>query len=41
MSERRSYPSDLFDTRWELIEPVLAAWRFERRGHALDFGRPV
>lgn len=25
---------------WELIEPVLSAWRFERRGSALDFGRP-
>jgi transposase len=23
-----------------LIEPVLSAWRFERRGRALDFGRP-
>ena len=40
MPERRPYPSDLSDARWELIEPVLAAWRFERRGRALDFGRP-
>ncbi|MFH9298311.1 IS5 family transposase [Streptomyces sp. NPDC017520] len=40
MTERRAYPSDLSDARWELIEPVLAAWRFERRGRALDFGRP-
>ena len=40
MTERRAYPSDLTDARWELIEPVLAAWRFERRGRALDFGRP-
>lgn len=40
MSERRPYPSDLSDARWELIEPVLTAWRFERRGRALDFGRP-
>ncbi|MFE5406877.1 IS5 family transposase [Streptomyces sp. NPDC056580] len=40
MVERRAYPSDLTDARWELIEPVLAAWRFERRGRALDFGRP-
>ncbi|MDX2939542.1 IS5 family transposase [Streptomyces ipomoeae] len=40
MRERRPYPSDLSDARWELIEPVLAAWRFERRGRALDFGRP-
>ncbi|MCX4733617.1 transposase [Streptomyces sp. NBC_01363] len=28
------------DARWELIQPVLSAWRFERRGRALDFGRP-
>jgi transposase len=40
MSERRPYPSDLSDARWELIQPVLAAWRFERRVRALDFGRP-
>jgi transposase len=40
MTDRRAYPSDLSDARWELIEPVLAAWRFERRGRALDFGRP-
>lgn len=40
MAKRRAYPSDLSDARWELIEPVLAAWPFERRGRALDFGRP-
>ncbi|MGW4985469.1 IS5 family transposase [Streptomyces mirabilis] len=40
MAKRRPYPGDLSDARWELIEPVLAAWRFERRGRALDFGRP-
>ncbi|MBT2381737.1 IS5 family transposase [Streptomyces sp. ISL-111] len=40
MTKRRPYPSDLSDARWELIEPVLTAWRFERRGRALDFGRP-
>ncbi|MET9462176.1 IS5 family transposase [Streptomyces canus] len=40
MADRRAYPSDLSDARWELIEPVLSAWRFERRGRALDFGRP-
>ncbi|MEU2856808.1 transposase [Streptomyces syringium] len=40
MAKRRPYPSDLSDARWELVEPVLAAWRFERRGRALDFGRP-
>ncbi|MEV5012738.1 IS5 family transposase [Streptomyces sp. NPDC055692] len=28
------------DARWELIEPVLAAWRAERRRYALDIGRP-
>lgn len=27
---RGAYPSDLPDARWELIEPALAAWRFER-----------
>lgn len=40
MTERRPYPSDLSDARWELIEPVLAAWRFVRRSRALDIGRP-
>lgn len=40
MAERGCYPSDLSDARWELIEPVLAAWRAERRRHALDIGRP-
>lgn len=40
MPTRRPYPSDLSDARRELIEPVLSAWRFERRGRALDFGRP-
>ena len=39
-AQRRPYPSDLSDARWELVEPVLSAWRFERRGRALDFGRP-
>lgn len=39
MQQRRPYPSDVSDARWELIEPVLSAWRFERRGRALDFGR--
>jgi transposase len=41
MSDRRPYPSDLSDARWELIEPVLAAWRYERHGRALAFGRPA
>ncbi len=40
MADRRAYPSDLPDARWALIEPVLSAWRSERRGRALDFGRP-
>ncbi|WP_371779034.1 IS5 family transposase [Streptosporangium subroseum] len=40
MTEHRRYPSDLSDARWELIEPVLTAWRAERRAHALDIGRP-
>jgi transposase len=38
--ERRRYPSDLSDARWELVEPVLTAWRAERRGRGLDIGRP-
>ena len=32
MSSRRAYPSDLSDARWALIEPMLTAWRAERRG---------
>ncbi|MFE5513025.1 IS5 family transposase [Streptomyces sp. NPDC056529] len=40
MAKRRPYPSDLSDARWELIEPVLSAWRLERRSRALHFGRP-
>ncbi|AEW99922.1 transposase IS4 family protein (plasmid) [Streptantibioticus cattleyicolor NRRL 8057 = DSM 46488] len=42
MPAPRPSPSDLSDAPapWELIEPVLAAWRFERRGRAVDFGRP-
>ncbi|WP_189112058.1 IS5 family transposase, partial [Streptomyces camponoticapitis] len=40
MPERRRYPSDLSDARWELVEPVLNAWRAERRGRGLDIGRP-
>ncbi|MCX4524628.1 IS5 family transposase [Streptomyces sp. NBC_01551] len=34
------YPSDLSDARWELLEPILSAWRAERRGKGLDIGRP-
>ncbi|MFI2736673.1 IS5 family transposase [Streptomyces sp. NPDC018711] len=40
MPERRRYPSDLSNARWELVEPVLTAWRSERRGRGLDIGRP-
>ncbi|MFI2429770.1 transposase [Streptomyces sp. NPDC018955] len=40
MPMRRPCPSDLSDARWELIEPVLFAWRLERCGRARDFGRP-
>ncbi|WP_405609027.1 IS5 family transposase [Streptomyces sp. NBC_00076] len=40
MAERRHYPSDLSDARWELVEPILTAWRAERRGRGLDIGRP-
>ncbi|MFD2119838.1 transposase [Streptomyces cirratus] len=32
MPERRRYPSDLSDARWELVESVLTAWR-SRPGH--------
>jgi transposase len=27
VSERKSYPSDLSDERWALIEPVISAWK--------------
>lgn len=40
MTEQRPYPSDLSDARWKLVEPVLTAWRAERKGRALDIGRP-
>ncbi|MFE7331854.1 IS5 family transposase [Streptomyces sp. NPDC057565] len=30
MTERRAYPSDLKDDQWELIEPLLLAWRAAR-----------
>ncbi|MFD7836168.1 IS5 family transposase [Streptomyces sp. NPDC059761] len=40
MPERRRHPSDLSDARWEPVEPVLTAWRAERRGRGLDIGRP-
>ncbi|TLS41371.1 IS5 family transposase [Streptomyces montanus] len=40
MTRHRPYPSDLSDARWELLHPVLSAWRAERRGRGLDIGRP-
>jgi transposase len=40
MTEQRPYPSDLSDARWKLVEPVLSAWRAQRRGQGLDIGRP-
>jgi transposase len=33
-------PSDLSDARWALIEPILTAWRNQRRARAVDIGRP-
>lgn len=38
--ECRRYLSDLSDARWELVDPVLTAWRAERRGRGVDIGRP-
>ncbi len=35
------YPSDLSDARWQLIEPVLIAWRARRQAGAPGFGRPA
>ncbi|MEV4068100.1 IS5 family transposase [Nonomuraea dietziae] len=40
MAEQRPCPSDLSDARWELVEPVLSAWRADRRRKGLDIGRP-
>ncbi|MEN2421751.1 IS5 family transposase [Streptomyces rimosus] len=40
MTADRGYPSDLSDERWALIEPVLTAWRAERRDRGLDIARP-
>ncbi|THA86834.1 IS5 family transposase [Streptomyces sp. A0592] len=40
MRPPRPYPSDLSDARWGLMEPILSAWRAERRGKGLDIGRP-
>jgi transposase len=38
---RRSYPSDLSDARWALLEPELAAWRAARAGNGLGINEPV
>lgn len=38
--QRRSYPSDPSAARWKPIEPILVAWRPERRANALDICRP-
>jgi transposase len=35
---RKSYPSDLSDARWELMEPTLTAWRAERQKTSLNLG---
>ncbi|MGW8501487.1 IS5 family transposase [Streptomyces sp. CLCI03] len=31
MSERKSYPSDLSDEQWDLVEPVITAWKDRHR----------
>lgn len=40
MTPRRTYPTDLSDARWALIEPVLSAWRAERAAAALEIAPP-
>nr|WP_249402347.1 transposase [Streptomyces sp. YIM 121038] len=35
---RKSYPSDLSDARWELMEPTLSAWRAEWQKTSLHLG---
>ncbi len=35
---RRSYPTDLSDERWALMEPTLTAWRTERQKTSLHLG---
>jgi DNA-binding transcriptional LysR family regulator len=37
----KSYPSDLSDARWALIEPTLTAWRAERQKASLNLGGKV
>ncbi|MFB6603645.1 IS5 family transposase [Streptomyces noursei] len=38
---RKSYPSDLSDARWALMEPTLTAWRTERQKTSLNLGGKV
>ncbi|MFE7301814.1 IS5 family transposase [Streptomyces sp. NPDC057579] len=38
---RKSYPSDLSDARWALMEPTLTAWRVERQKTSLNLGGKV
>jgi transposase len=38
---RRPYATDLSDARWELIEPVLSAWRAGRAAAGLGLAGPV
>ncbi len=40
MSARRRYPSDLSDTRWALVEPLLTNWREEVIRRGLNIGHP-
>ncbi|MFC3982079.1 IS5 family transposase [Streptosporangium jomthongense] len=40
MTEHRRYPSDLSDARWQLIGPILTAWRTGRLACALGIDRP-
>ena len=37
---RKPYPTDLSDARWALIEPILTAWRAERRAKGLEINEP-
>ncbi|GGV05683.1 hypothetical protein GCM10010211_85630 [Streptomyces albospinus] len=38
---RKSYPSDLSDARWALMESTLTAWRTERQKTSLNLGGKV
>lgn len=39
--ERPAYPSDLSDERWELIAPIVIAWRAERAARGIGIKHPV